>query len=678
MNRNNLKALLIITTVISSTIFIIPQGSILQTTTAFFNIFYLPGLVVLLLLFRRRFTSFDLIFMPLLISPIVVTLLTLFFYYTLHSHYAAVKTTILIFYALSLAIAFASKAPEEDREIHLRAETLIVPVMFAALLILMYSINPLLKIRSDAWYHASVTMEILDRGIPPMEPRFADVPIHYMWIYHLFLATWKRVSGLSVFNAMAFFNVVSAFSFPYLIARLTSIYTTKRKYIALTPLFAIAGLESVSWILWPTNLVRAFFGKVRGMEEVTRQLRLIQLNNSDVIQFLHPFKTWMVNLLDKFITITAFSYSLDLFLLAFIIYSIASREGKKGTSAGILICIISVGTLLFHVVTGSVLILTLIGAGILTFLVYKFILKQPVPRFESFTSPLSALIAITICFPYIHDLTRGSSSGNSLTSFLHVGITNIITIIAPLIILYCPARDALKKIFSKDLNRLLPFSVWIISILILNIFVNLPTVNDSKLIFPMFLLLLPPIVWEIIDRIGAAGGLKKTALILWTLIIFVIPPILTVRGFTLDRLEKPIESSRANLSRGKMKLFEWINNNTDINAVIIENNINCLMPVYAHRRNFFPQPSAMNVYGYSGEKVTLYKSIINGLFSSDSLTEKTIEEMDKIDKNLYIVLWQSDLVKRPELKKRFDAMGNKFKEVYKSEVGVIYKFVKRR
>jgi len=675
MPSNKVKVILLILLVACSTIFFIPDVKLLRIPVAFLNIFYLPGLVFLLITLDEKLKSPDLVILPLVVSPIVLTLILLALFKITGSHLLSVELSFsLIYIAAFLYLLLRKTQTSEEPEIP--NTLLLISAGFAFIIALLYIVNPFLTVRSDSWYHASVVNEILDRGIPPMEPRFPDIKIRYMWIYHLFISTWKMISGIGVFAALATLNVVSALSLPYLAGRLTSLFKPGKKYILLTPVFVVAGLESVSWVLIPLNFARALTGEVKGMAEISRMVREINLNSSEVIQFLHPYWSWMVNLIDKFITITAFSYSLDLFVLCFIVFVVGWKDRRIDLRKAILLTLLISGTLLFHVITGSALTLTIIGASILSTLIYRFIFKEELNRFVSITAPIAAILAGAFCFSYINSLTGGNvSSDGSIFSMLHIGIRNILTILFPLVVLYCPARIALRKLLKTNWKDYEPFAIWIIALIFLNILVNLPTRNESKLIFPLFLILSPPIIWEAIDKIRGPAGIKKSTLIAWTILIFFVPPILTVRGFLIDKPVKEFEKARYLVSDEQKMVFNWIKNNTEIDAVIMEDNINCLMPVFAHRRNFYPPPSAITVTGYRGEKVSMYREIKDNIFSQEPIKDETINKLKSVKNDVYIIVWSSDIKRKPYLKEKLYRVSNHFNLVFKSKEASIYRFV---
>jgi hypothetical protein len=55
---------------------------------------------------------------------------------------------------------------------------------------------------------------------------------------------------------------------------------------------------------------------------------------------------------------------------------------------------------------------------------------------------------------------------------------------------------------------------------------------------------------------GAAGGAGRKAILFWIAVLFLVPPVLTVRGFLLDRPSNPAEAKRANISSADREVLD--------------------------------------------------------------------------------------------------------------------------
>lgn len=658
----------------------VPFPASLRVIAGLFLTYMLPGLAVLLVMGERRPAGLHKIVAAPLLSPILLSLAVIAIHRLTGSVDASVTISILLFEAV-LAVAIVRRpASMQIPPAPLGLTPLALSLLFGGIVVVCYLANTHLVIRSDAWYHASVVSEILDRGIPPMEPRLPDVPIRYMWLYHLFIAATKDLTGLGLFTALGVFNVVNAFVFPWLAARAVSLYTSDRRTIVLSTLIVMAGLESAAWILWPAGLVRAFVGEHRGFEVLTGLLRDIDINSHHVISFLSPFEgvdrigNWMVNLLDKFLTITAFSFALNVFLLAFLTAASAGLRERVSKRAVFLVFLLSLEAILFHVIIGTELILGIVGAGALVALHARLREHGPVPRAHAFAFPAAAAAAGLCAFPYLASLLAGGAPGAQSTGTIHIGLRNILTIVLPLAVLYCPAKRALREIFSLGSDRVRIAAAWIVTLAAICIFANLPTRNESKLIFPLFLLLSPPIARQVVETIRGAAGARRAALVAWTLLLFLVPPALTIRGFVLDRPQNPVEMRRANVTAEDRAVFQWIAANTPVNAVVMENANNYkMMPIYAHRRNFYPNPWAVAVLGYGGEKVERYLAVRDGFFGPAGPRAADLETLRAIGAPVYIVLWREDWEGSAALGERFDRLPDLFEPVFRSGVARIYR-----
>ncbi len=641
--------------------------------------FFLPGFVLLLFLNDEKRDWFGGLVIAALLSPVIFTFSTLLILRFTGDIGTSLRVFLFITYFFLGVSIITGKLGRSGSGAPRSPGIPVVSLVFGGLVAALFIINPSLMKRSDSWYHASIISEILTRGVPPMEPYLADLPIKYMWFYHFFMASVIELSGLRIFPAMALFNVMAAFSLPYLIARYASYFTRRARDITIAVILAIAGLESVSWILWPIHLGRSLFGEVRGVDEVMRTIGKIELDSSNVIFSLNPFGTWMVNLPDKFITITVFGYSLDLFLLGLLAaLGIRSREKIRANDFVLLLSAIA-GSLIFHVVTGVTLLCSVTGSVILIFLVHRLIVRKRIPSVRLLLILLTGIAAFSLSLPMLKrvDMSSGRENIDIFSNYLHLGWRNLFTILAPLLILFCPARDSFKKIFArhgKPYHEVI--AGWAVCLLVLNLFVDLPSVNESKFIFPLFLLIGPPIFVEISKKISESSGARRRGLILLTIFLFAPAPILTFRGFLMNRPSSRIEAVRNSAEDGGYPVFAWIRENTAPDAVIIENNRYHLMPVLAHRRNLYSDLGIIGVLGYGEDVMSRYENAEKELFSDLPLSAKSIETLTNIEYDLYIAVWEEDLEAVPYLSDRFGLYPDLFEPVYKNGRIELYRFKK--
>ncbi|MBD3180001.1 MAG: hypothetical protein GF417_10595 [Candidatus Latescibacteria bacterium] len=680
MSRVNSRGILFAAVFLSALSLVFNLPSALKLISGLIQVFILPGLVFFFFLGDRKRPLTDSIFITPLISPVLFTIVTLLITQLTPGLIIPARLSAGLFYLLLAAAVVLKKADFGSKDHNLPRSVILLSCSYGSLIALIYILNSFLLIRSDAWYHASVVNQIITGGIPPLEPWLADQPIRYMWIYHLFIASWKTLSGIGLFAGLGIFNIVSALSLPYLLARVVSFFTSDRRRLFFSTLIATAGLESVSWIMFPVSLARAFTGEVRGFTEIKRIIDGMDFTGQGVLKTLAPFGTWMVNLSDKYITITSFSYSLNLFLLCFVIFMSREFLAERRAGSAISIFLVSLGAYLFHLIAGTALICALAGSAIIM-LIIKYFRKSEEDLVTLVIPSFMAVLVFALTLPYFLSLGGAESEGGSfLSEHLHLGLKNLATILLPLIILFCPARRALGKLFGFAGREYALLAAWVIPLLVLNLVADLPTRSESKLVFPLFLLLGPVIGVAMTGIIRESERIRKKLLIAWTVLLFAIPPLLTYQAFLFsgpaseasDETNREIMEDRYGAYRHGAELFEMIKNRTGEDAVVAERDFTHLAPVLGMRRNLAARIKFHKVYGYDREKVIEYHDLNRNLFGREPLSNRTINFLEKTDLDLYFLLLAGDLDENPGLGQKFEQREDLFKPVFSHEMGRLY------
>jgi hypothetical protein len=378
----------------------------------------------------------------------------------------------------------------------------------------------------------------------------------------------------------------------------------------------------------------------------------------------------MVNVVHKFIIITAFAFSLNIMLIVLVVALSVGFERRFVLKPFITVFLLELGALLFHVVGGMILVMCSIGSGLLLVLGRLVRRRRDIPVFHAFALPGAAILACIAAFPYIRSIMAGG--GTSPGSLVHIGVWNIATIILPLAILYRPAGRALRWIFSWRTESLAILATWIVTLAVGNVFIDLVTVNESKLVYFLFYLLFPPIVWQILDGIEAARGRRRMLLVAWTALLFVAPPVLTYRGFILDKPETRVEERRYYVTEDDRRIYAWIAQNTPPSSVVIESSTDILMPVYAHRRDFCPDHVTVTMFDYESDTVRRYESIRDKFLSGTGLAPEDAEVLMNLKIPLYVVLWQEDVDRIPRVREALDERPDRFRLVYENPGGRVY------
>jgi hypothetical protein len=338
-----------------------------------------------------------------------------------------------------------------------------------------------------------------------------------------------------------------------------------------------------------------------------------------------------------------------------------------------MIFMLALGTMLFHAVTGTALIVTIVGSWILLTLFGKRFAGGGELPGRGFAPLGAAILAAAFGLPYVMSLGGGAEGGgNVFAEYLNIGVKGILTILFPVLVLFSPVRAAVRDLLSKRDYRSAVMISWAVSLLALAVFVNLPTVNESKLIFPLFLVIGPPIYVELGRKIGGSEGLKKALLAAAAVILFAVPPVMTFRGFILQKPEDDFTIRRENITSDDRDFFEWVRENTDGEAIVMENNIDHLVPVYAGRRNFYSTQGVILMLGYDPETMSRYERIQSSVYGREEIPEDVLRSMRDFGREIFVAVWRDDMESRPWLEKRFSAESGIFSRVYGNDSVSLY------
>jgi hypothetical protein len=659
---------------LSSLSFVPALPAPVRIACGFIQAFYVPGFVFMLFFWDRRSPALDTLFIPPVLSPVVLSLLTAGTFVFTHSVGASVTVSMIILYALLLiGLARERGRVELDAPEKIPSSAVIFPLLFCGMVGIFYVLNRYVLLRSDTFVHAPIVGEILDRGIPPLDPRLPHAAIRYPWFYHLFAACVVRLAGLSVFGALGLLNVMSTFAFPYVVARLAARFTRRAVHIVSAQFIAVAGLGSASWILWPVVLLRTLTGEVKGLAEVARILGQIDLNSYRVVYFLTPSWTLMVNVPDRFFTVSPFNHAIDLFLLCFmlVLSRDAQRRAPVRTAVGIVFVI--VGAFLMHVVSGVALILTSAGAGILLMASRLLRIGERPDRFQTLVVPALALLAGILCLPYFKSLTGGEGERVAMQHYLYFGTANFLTIVAPLVGLFFIIGSLVRYLLHVEISERAALGAWMIVLFFINICINLPGQAELKfaLLFLAFLGL--PTSIMLVDWLASAKRTRRAFALVWLTILFVVPMVLTGRGFLLDAPTTGALRNACAPSADRLNLYEWIHTQTPVTSVVAELSDDNYTPLYAHRHTFVQWSGLNSLLGYAGGMIDRDTAIRDEIFSEKPLPEPTVDHLRSLEYDLYVIVWADDRTSHPYLEGKLASLKSLFAKVYENPAGEVYR-----
>ena len=293
-------------------------------------------------------------------------------------------------------------------------------------------VNPYLQVRADAWIHAGIIHEILGRGIPPQDPRFAGLTLNYVWFHNYFIALLVSLKDGDPFAFMAMSNVAAMFSMmgvAWLLGR--QVWRSGRAGTGAAILMGLA-FSAGMWMLWPLRLVRAFTGNDRGPAELERILAEAHWNDARVIYDLSPYGSYMVSFLDKPLHGTAINVAYG-FLLVHLWALVRAMRGQTWP-AWLWGAVGASGMLYFHGVVGLSAVPVSLAAVALAWLL-RFRVRWFPPARRTVSFALATALGALAAAPYTIAIFRAWPAAHASSTWrgfpdLQMGITLVVTLAA--------------------------------------------------------------------------------------------------------------------------------------------------------------------------------------------------------------------------------------------------------
>ncbi len=448
------------------------------------------------------------------------------------------------------------------------------------------------RVRSDSWVHAGIVWEIVERGLPPQDPRFAGLGLNYVWFYNLFIALLTALRpGSSPFTHIATANAVWVATLVWLGSALAWTLHRSRAASRLALPLLLVGLNAGALLLWPLWLLRATRGEVRGMAEMRRIIAAADWNGVSVMRELSAPFAWMVNAWDKFMVGTALGYAY--LLLALTLWAATrwltdargAADGRPGAWRWLwVVAVASAGMMLFHSVVGLSAIPVSIGASLLLFALASREPRLGEPRrYLLLVTALAAGLAATL--PYFRSISRGWDAGQSGVhqQFLHLDIYMPWTLATACGVVLWIAWPALGRVVRARAVAGSWLVAWLIGMTAFAIIVHLPEYNEFKFVWMVFLplaLLAGGGASEQLAMIRERSGPVLTGVLLF--VFLALPALLLQRGFLLDRSgDSAPETARAD---GDAACYAWVRDRTPRVAVFLDHHSRDVLLVEGRRR----------------------------------------------------------------------------------------------
>jgi hypothetical protein len=488
------------------------------------------------------------------------------------------------------------------------------------------------RVREDSWFHAAVFHRIANHGLPVVDPYFSPLRLQYMYFYHVLLLTVSTITGLGPFAAMIFANLMALGGCIFGVNYLVGLFARRTSARVLAVALCVFGMNGLFYLFFPIRVARAFLGETAGVEILRHFFTLAPPGHETAVRFLAVEGNQFM-FLNKFMLGTAFSLTLGMTCVILALF-LSMRAGRWNWLLTFFYVASVSGVMFLHLIMG----VTVVAATAGTLVVMAFTGPRgcsengdlPLGRQAVFTA-----LAVAVTLPYI--LSVMPHHGDERAVRLALQSRQVIGTIAGIFAVFIPALWYLLRLRRErarapgdGLSAEAVITVWAAFVLVEAFLVDLPTVNESKFTYPLFLAL-AALAAGAMDRWMAAGARFRSAAVAYVLLCTVPVTAVYFGSAFADR-------SRFGISDSEQSVYEWIRKTTDENALFLEANDMVRVPVLAARDQYWgTEVYALN-WNYPNNELNPRRALRDAVFGDRELDEAVLAHARELGRPMYVVL----------------------------------------
>jgi hypothetical protein len=499
--------------------------------------------------------------------------------------------------------------------------------------------NAFIRVHGDGWVHAGIAYEIATRGFPPQDPRFAGLPLNYVWFYNLFLAQLGALHGQSVLDFMVVMNVVLAALIVRLAYRLGFAVWRDRRAATGAAILLTLGFNAGAWLLWPLRLATAFTGQVHGMGEVRRLLANTHLGDDRVFFMLGAPLAHEVSFLDKYLLGTALTYAWALIVLY--LDALARWMGEPRRELLVWGALAAMGLQLFHFVPGLSVIPVAIGALVLLVLLRVWWPWLPPPS-RALAFALATLVGALVVLPYTLSITRGWSAGSTGVPerHFHLGIRMLWTLVTSCAVAMAFAWRPLARLARERRVEGIALACFLLGMTFFALVVHLTEDNESKFAFQVFIPLAVFGGAALLPGLAAARARWGTARVAVGLAVLCLNIPLLVVGYLVD--PRGATAPELDASAGVLHVEAWIRDTTPPRAVFVDNRFRDLLMVRARRRLYYGSAFGPERAGFPLAQVTERRAVMADLYGAEGNLDRDAAALARLADPVFVLYRPED------------------------------------
>jgi hypothetical protein len=559
---------------------------------------------------------------------------------------AAPHTAVWVVTAAALTVFVAAgRNPLHDlsREERRRAIALLAVVAAAAVLALTLPLtHTWWRYRSDSWFHAAVFERISLHGLPAVDPYFSPLRLQYMYVYHVALLCVSTLSGLGPFFSMIWLNFLALAACVLGVDMLAGHFsrrTAPRIAAAFCSVFAMNGLF---FLFFPIRIARSLLGHSAGIDQLRHFFPLTPPGHDTALRFL-SIQGNQALFLDKFMLGTALSLTLGTTCVVLALLLAAGRGRWDRPTAFLYTA--SVATVLYlHLVMG-VTVLAATGAAILAMAVTGGGARAA--RLAILTG-----LAVAVAAPYIWSVvphTGQSQVRIGMQGSQAVGIlSDVLPAAIPLLALWVWRRRSTSA--WTDARSLWIFASWAGTLLVMALVVDLPTNNETKFSFPLFLTLsaLAAAAFEY----GWSRGRARTQAVGYVALCTVPLNVFYFQAAFRD-------ATRFEVTPSEKTAYEWIRRTTPTNAIFLDNHDVVRVPVLGQRDQYWGTEAYARNWGYPVDEMERRRTLRDRMYGQTDAPREDLAAISSLERPFFVMVRNRAIFEKlsedPRFERRFSA-----------------------
>jgi len=563
-------------------------------------------------------------------------------------------------WALRSARPAAAPPDEADALPGSRAVVVLAAVLVVAFAI-PYALTPWMLEKSDAWYHAGATYQILGRGMPPEDPRFAGLRVNYVWFFNLFVALLTAVRDSDPFVFMALLNLADLAALAGVAMLLGWTLWRNSRAASGAAFLTCLGFYGIASLLWPLTLARV---ALQGAPAP-----VFRWSTWHIMEDLSPPFNIIESFVDKFVTGTSLNYAWVLMALA--LWAAVRLARGPSRAAWWVLALSSAGMQLWHGVVGLSAVPVLVCTLLTLALARPWLGWLPSPtRLASIG--LAALLGFAATLPYTIAISSGWSPERSglHVAPLHFNLAFTVTVLLSCALALVLAAKPLAAIVRERRGEAALLGVFAFGMLAFAIVIQLPNYNHVKFAFEAFLPLAAlggARFWPWLEGARRRSGVWAPA-VLW--LALAAPIALTLHAFAVD----PEQHTYVPLNPrpGESALYAWIEARTPRDMVFVDARFRDLVMVRGRRQLYLGSPSGPERAAFPLQQVIERRAVMADLYGPARRLDADADALTRLGRPACVIVRLEDVPEGASARAALAARPDRFVPIYERDGFVLY------